>query len=207
MDQETSDLWWGAGILALFLLVVYGVGKLLAAINQARFRRIMAPLAPIVNGKIDGDFNKGWMEGQYRGRTFWMVMFPKRNVYSGESGFKYNSFTITLKEEPGQHDWSLNYGNANLLDAFRGKQQWYVVTENATLRHRLENPALIAELEATVQGWGQGRIVAYTRSNASLAYEADVSPRLIPTEEQFRAKLDLLLRLAEINAQTNSSVA
>lgn len=204
MDPQTDSLWPGVLLLLVFLGLVFLASRVLNTVNKSRFKRALDPLVPIINGKnVGGSFDRGWMEGRFAGRLCWVVTQPNLNAISGQTGHRYNSFTITLKDVKGGQNWSLQYGFSTVLEAFQGKTGWYAVTEDPRLRARLEDPALLAEVEATVIGWGRGRIVTYTRYDASLMYEADVTPNLIPTETQFRAQLALLLRLAAINEEIN----
>jgi hypothetical protein len=64
--------------------------------------------------------------------------------------------------------------------------------------------ALESRGRAIVTGLGAGE-VDYTRASSALRFSEDVRPLRVPPPDRFRAVLDALLQLAEMNASVNTS--
>jgi hypothetical protein len=209
MSQETSDLILGAVGLVIFLVFVFAAGLLLSKYKNARFAKAWSPLVPLVNGTVTGDGGgaaTSWLTGVYRGAQMRASMSPDRNTSSEGGGTKYNYFDVTLLDVPGARDWAVIYDTPIL--GF-GKKGWRVKAEDAALEEDLLRSGVVE----MVARFGVPHLpasfglpaVEYRRRERTLRYSADVTPQWAPTPEHFRAQLELLLRLAEVNKEVNSA--
>lgn len=199
MSQETSDFIFGAGILLVFLILVFALGFLINKLKNIRFRKAWAPLKPIINGRVvedNGGAAASWLTGVYRGRKVHAKLAPGLNKYD-DGGQKYNAFEITLVDVPGQADWSIAYKPTWLG---LGRAEWTIEAENKTLQDALQRGGVIA----WVASLGDPTI-EYRQKAQTLRYSADITPRWVPPPEQFQQQLDVLLKLAAINQQVNAT--
>jgi hypothetical protein len=199
MSQETSDFIFGAVVLAIFLVFVFVLGWLISKFKNARFAKAWAPLLPIISGTITNDGGgaaTSWLAGTYQGRRVRASMTPDRNRYSGESDPKYNHFDVALLDVPGRQDWSVVYKTPVL--GF-GEHGWRIQTEDKALEARL----LAAGVMQLITRLGCDAL-AYQAKAQTLACEQDVTPRWVPTPERFRADLESLILLAQVNEQVNT---
>ena len=186
--EGSSDMVFGSIVLFFFLIFVFVLGKVIYTFKNARFTKAWSPLVPIVNGTVVGDGGGGstsWLTGTWQGRRVQAIMSPGRNRYSDESGFKYNEFGVELLDVPGAQDWRIG-------------EERRIETKDLSLGQRLEASGILLILEA----FG-APTVSYSRAQKRLSYSEDAGSRWIPTPEHFRAELDLMLRLAQINEQVN----
>ncbi|MES1243603.1 MAG: hypothetical protein ABUT39_18495 [Acidobacteriota bacterium] len=183
-----SDTVFGAFVLAVFLVFVFVLGKVIYEVKNRRFVKAWGPLVPIVNGTVTGDGGGGatsWLTGTYRGRRVQATMVPDRNRYSGESGFRYNYYDVALLDVPGRQDWSLEEGRI------------------ATKDKALESSLISLDVASLVAPFGS-TTVEYRRQTNKLQLSEDCGPVWVPMPERFVAELELLLKLAEMNASANA---
>jgi hypothetical protein len=201
MNQEvaTGDLIFGAVVLIIFLIIVLVIGRFLSGLKNQRFSKAWQPLVPLINGKIihdGGGAATSWLIGTYKGTAVQASMIPDRNLYQGESGSRYNYFEVKLMDIPGNQDWRIDY---KMPLAGLGKEGWQIQSQNQTLQSRLQQSDVLSKLARF------GRpMVEYKARLQTITYSEDISPRWVPTPEQFREELALLLQLAAINEETNS---
>src|SRR5262245_47559054 len=196
MNQETQDLILGASILIPFLVVVFIAGKILSDFKNRRFTRAWAPLVPILKGTITHDGGgavTSWLTGTYRGRRVSASMVPGRNMYSGESGFTYNSFEIAFLDLPGAQDWAALVKTPPL-----GQARWHIAADDKALEERLRAAGVIALVERL----GAPK-VTYQRREDRLLFSEDAGPLWVPTPERFQEELEVLLRVVEIQEKVN----
>ena len=200
MNQEVppGDMLFGAVVLAIFLVLVFAVGKVIYSFKSARFTKAWGPLIPILNGQVahdGGGAATSWLTGTYSGRQFRASMIPNRNRYQGESGHNYNYFDVALLGVAGSQDWSIEYRTA-----LWGIQQegWHIESKDAALQERLRASGIID----LVSRFGSPA-VKYGSRERTLLYSEEVTPLWTPMPERFREELDLLLRLAQMNAEVN----
>jgi hypothetical protein len=200
MNQETppGDMLFGAFVLAIFLVFVFGLGFLLNRFKNRRFHQAWAPLIPLLNGRVfddGGGAATSWLSGTYRGQPVRASMIPNRNRYSGESGPRYNYFDIALLEVPGRQDWRIEYKTPVL--GFR-QTGWQIETDDAALKERLQASEVINEIARM----GPEEIKYQVRAK-TLLYSEDVTPLWVPAPGRFQEELELLLLLARVNAEVN----
>jgi hypothetical protein len=123
-------------------------------------------------------------------------MMPGRSLYSGESGFRYNYFDVALLDVPGRQDWTFSYETSIL--GF-GQDGWVIKTEDKALESALKS----LDLVSLVAPFGSPTI-EYSRQSKTLRLSEDCGPVWVPSPERFVAELELLLKLAELNATANA---
>jgi hypothetical protein len=200
MSQEvaTGDIVFGAIILVVLLICALVVGRFISGIKNKRFAKAWAPLVPLINGKVSydgGGAATSWLSGTYRGKRVQASMIPNRNLYTEESGSRYNYFDVALVDIPGQQDWQISYKTAVLGI---GRTGWQMVPDAPIFEARLQD----ANIMATLAHLGNPTI-EYSARGRRLRYSADVTPRWAPPPEKFQAVLEILLQLATIHDEMN----
>lgn len=196
MTQDTKDILQGAAMLVPFLVVVYVIGRILAAFTKAKFKRALAPLAPTIAGTLS-DEGSGALGGTVDGRTIWVRTSEgvRSHQYPGHSNTKRNLFEIELPQIAGAHEWSIALSVASY-----GPLEYVIRSSDDATRDRLTNAGVIADVTA-LNGW---IVIRYSSVMKSLSYTEEVTPRLAPTPERFRQQLDLLAHLARVNDAVNA---
>jgi hypothetical protein len=203
MSQEvaTGDIVFGAIILVGLLICALMVGRFISGIKNKRFARAWAPLMPLINGKASydgGGAATSWLTGTYCGKQVQATMIPDRNLYTEQSGSRYNYFDVALLDIDGQRDWQISYKTAVLGMGHTG---WHLVPEDTLFEARLQNANIMAVL--TQLG---NPTIEYSARGRRLRYSADVTPRWVPTPEKFQAALEILLQLATIHNEMNQKL-
>jgi hypothetical protein len=194
-----SDTMLGSAILAAFLVVVLAVGWVLYRIKNALLAREWAPLLPLIEGgRVVGDGGGGatsWLTGTYRGQRVTAGFSPNVAKYtaSDDGGHHRNSFSVTLDDVPGERDWRLGHERR----ATGG--EWHVTADD----HALQSALAGSRAQAILARLGAGD-VDYTRASRALRFSEDVRPLKVPPPDRFRAVLDALLELAEMNQSVNT---
>ena len=130
-----------------------------------------------------------------------MSFTPAQSVGSGDSATWINAFYIDVMDLVGRQDWRIKFYASGLLG--QGPKQLYIEVEDKALGERLERSGVL-DAVSTVSAPTQGYVtVQYEARRRTLTYTDDVSRRRIPSHEQFAAQLELVARLAEVNAQVN----
>lgn len=198
MNQETADLLFGAGVLVIFLVFVFALGKLIYSWQNWRLTRAWAPLIPLVNGTVTGDGGgaaTSWLSGTYQGRRVQASMTPNRNLYSDDTGTRYNYFDVALLDVPGGADWRVSY-ETPILGI--GRSGWCVTTQDKAL----ETALLAAGVIPLVERFGAPTVV-YEQRTQKLLYSEDVTPRWVPDPDRFGEELTLLGQLIVVNERVN----
>ena len=203
-----SDTLLGAIVLVPFLVFIFVAGYFIYKFKNARLTNAWGPLVGLVNGKVVGDGGGGtssWLSGTYQGRPVVAKLAPNINESTTDStstGVKYNYFDVALTGVPGRHNWAVDYGR-RVLGV--GQSGWRVETKDGALQAALA----AAGVTDLVAPFGQPPQhfhlppVQYSRGEQTLRYRADITPALAPTPQQFGQMVELLARLAVINAQVN----
>jgi hypothetical protein len=181
-----DDFIFGAIVLAIFLVCVFAAGLVLNRVKNARFARTWEPLRTLIGGTVVNDGGgaaTSWLTGTYKGRSVCATISPGRNRYPDETGFRYNYFDVALLETPGKSGWRLRERP---------------IAEDKALEQRLRDAGAMATL-ATI-----GRAEAiYDERQRKLMIVQEAGSEKVPRPEHFEAQLNILLRLAEINAAVN----
>jgi hypothetical protein len=115
-------------------------------------------------------------------------MTPERNLYSGESGPRYNDFAMSIENVQGAHDWTFEF------DA----PVWRVKADTTAVAQRLER----AGIQEHLPGLGFPK-VTYRRSTKLIEYQVDITPSLVPNPALFVRTLDFLIWLEGVNREAN----
>jgi hypothetical protein len=185
--------------LFAFLCVVYLVRRSNVRRWIGRWNELFDGSAGIVNVKSEpklfGMYGTPKLIGTYSG-----VPFEVENIFHGSSeygGTCYYRLTMT----PGRSGkaWKARYGSEGMLDLF-GSKSWYIDTEDEALKQRLVDSGVIA----TLQNRTDHPTIVWDAKQGSLNYIIKVDDYwFVPSPEQFRAQLDLLIDLSETNERVN----
>lgn len=202
MSEDTSDLVLGVIIVVVALPVLYFVARFITKISEAWAGRVLAPLAPILGG--GAKLSAGSLRGSYQGielRAFYAK--DKNDRWDSENSTGFNAFYIEAMGLPGQKDWSIKFHVSGLLG--QGPKKLVIHTADQGLAERLAQTGVIEAVSRVSTPSEDFVTVAYDARRKALTYTDDVSPKSVPAGEQFRAQLDLVIRLVEINAVVNRS--
>jgi hypothetical protein len=185
--MPTSDL-----LKSLYVAVCCG-GFILACTvfvivsRRSSISRAWLPLVHIVNGTLERKYMSAILRGTYQGHPIQATLI----VGGAEDA---DTFRIEMTTDSRGTNWSVRYGSEKLF----GKDQWYVRTSNDRLQQGLAQSGVLAEM----QRWDSHPTVSYQAQPGLLVYEEKGS---VAKPERFRAQLDLLLRLVQINQHVNTA--
>jgi hypothetical protein len=208
MDQETSEILFGAAILIPFLIAVFAAGLVLNRFKNRRFHAAWRPLVPVIDGTVvddGGGAASSWLTGTFEGRRVHASMTPNRSTVPG-SALKYNYFELAVGELAGEHNWRVEY----TLPTFGfGSGEWRIIADELPLAQRLERAGVL-DIVAGMQAGARPAsptlpAVNYLKNAATLTYCEDVGGGWTPAPDRFRHQLALLIQLAAIHTQMNSS--
>jgi hypothetical protein len=199
VSQETSSLVLGVLIFVALIPVLYFGARVAGTIGDAWSARILAPLAPAIGGTVHR--NGPYIRGRHQGHDVRVSFTPGQSVGSGDSASAINAFHIEVMDQAGRQDWSISFHLSGFLG--QGPKELFIEVKDAALGKRLEHAGVLDAVSA-VSAPTQGYVtVAYEARRQVLTYTDDVSPRRIPSSDLFAAQLELVTRLAEVNAQLN----
>lgn len=197
MSQDTSDLVLGALVLVVLIPVLYFVGRFVATIGDAWSARILARLAPAIGGTV---YRSGLcIKGRYRDRDVRVSFTTGQSVGSGEGATAINALCIEVVDLAGRQDWRIKFHLSGLLG--QGPKQLYIEVQDTALGKRLERSGVLDAVSAVSAPTQDYVTVAYEARRKILTYTDDVSPRRVPSHKDFAVQLELVARLAEVNAQ------
>jgi hypothetical protein len=193
-DVSFSEILFGSVVIAGFLAVAYVIGRVSSAWTNRRFTQAWSPLVRILDGGTltydKGAAVSSTLHGTWKGHRVRACMSPERNRYSFQAPDRFNEFDVTIEGAVGDQDWTLRY-DTKVLGV--GHDGWKVTIGDAATQARVEAAGVVAALAA----FGTPKL-EYFANTHSLRFTEDVTPRLVPTPERFRATLDLLVRLREL---------
>lgn len=197
MEQEvsTSDIIFGSVVIAIFLIVAYGIGRAHSAWKNRSFSRAWAPLVPIVGGTVTYDRSaavSSSLYGTYKQHAVLAIMTPQRNRYHFASPDRYNEFEVLLTDVAGVHDWSI-YHEKSILGI--GRDGWQIRSSDAQLQARLEATCIASTLALLGTP-----VLQYTADTHTLRFSNDITPNLVLIPRQFNEVLELLIHLARVQA-------
>jgi len=194
-----SETVLGVLILIVVTPVLYFVGRAAGIIGDAWSARLLAPLAPAIGGTVDQ--SGPCVRGRYQGRDVRVSFTTQQSVGSGDSAGSINAFYIEVTELSGRQDWRLKFHYQGLFGP--SQKELYIEVKDEALGQRLEHAGVLAAVAAVSAPTECYVTVQYEARRKVLTFTDDVSPRRIPSHEQFAAQLLLVARLAEINEQVN----
>jgi hypothetical protein len=201
---QSDSILPGVLIVIVMLPVLYGIGRAGSALGNIWSAYVLAPLAPMINGKVER--NRGRLVGTYEGWPV-QVTFDRRSVgpSSGRSSItsRINAFSIAIPDLPGEADWQLQFHVTGMFG--QGARELGFGMADSPLRLRLEQAGVIADVGAVSSPTLSYRTVQYEARARTLTYTDDVSPSRIPSSARFAALLALTARLAALNARVNTA--
>lgn len=172
-----------AGLIAWFL--IWSTRK-----SNAEYAKLWGRIAGLVNGTSKGNR----MTGTYQGAP----VEAEIKMFSDDDETTYY-YKLSLAPGGRGQDWSVRYGGERLFGS--GKQHWHVKTKDDALKARLV-AARVLELVAVRP---QHTEVNYKAKLGTLVYQEDATGAFdVPAPEEFKAQLELLARLADVNRQVNA---
>ena len=179
---------WIVGVVVVIALIAAFVVWIVKRSN-AKY----AQLWPALASMVDGTFKSSKMTGTYNG----MPVQARINAVSNDNSTEY-FYELTLTPGAQGKDWALSYTGDKLLGL--GEKHWHIKTKDHALEQRLSALGVIDLIE----DWRGHPNVTYKSKHGILKYETRVHNAFeLPAPDQFKAQLDLLARLAQINAQAN----
>ena len=170
----------------LVLLIVFLVVRFLRSANS-RYGKLWGPLAALVSGKAQGSR----LSGTYRG-----MPVAARITGGGEDTPYY--YELTMTPGPSPQDWSLGFTGEKFLGT--GTKAWRVRSKDDGLQRRLTD----AGAALAVQDLAGQPDITFKGKNGVLTYRTQTNGAFdIPTVDQFKAQLDLLAQLSELNGKAN----
>lgn len=173
---------WG---IALGILVFLVLMIALVLGRKARSRRAWKRLVQVIDGQIKSERRIRTLTGQYRGHP---VIARVPEVAGGVPA----PFFIVVPAGPGGQDWEIAYRSEKLL----GPETWRAFSKDPALHDWLEG----ARIPERLQGWPKSTIIRYEARRGSLCLGEDFSA---PSAEHFRAQLDVLEAMLEVNREMN----
>ncbi|MCF0075674.1 hypothetical protein LZD49_34700 [Dyadobacter sp. CY261] len=197
MLLELSDTQLGAIILVIVLPLLYLLARVAAKIAEASTARLLAPLAPPIEGKIE----KTRIRGRYRGRDILVSFSPDQSVGTGESATRINAFIIEALHVAGRQDWHLQFYITGWLG--QGPKKLIIHAQDQALQERLRQSDVlqtVSEVSAPTQSYVT---IRYQARSQRLTYTDDVSPEKVPSLEHYALQLALVDHLVAINTSVN----
>jgi len=204
MSASSSDsIMPGVLIVLVMLPVLYGIGRAGSALGNVRSAYLLAPLAPMIGGHVERSRRR--LVGTYEGWPVQVFFEPQRSV--GSSGnassatSRMNAFSIAIPDLPGAADWRLQFHVTGTFGQGGRELGFGMVDES--LRQRLEDADVIADVGAVSSPTLSYVTVQYEARTQTLTYTDDVSPSRVPNLARFAVHLALAARLAALNARVN----
>ena len=204
MSASSSDsIMPGVLIVLVMLPVLYGIGRAGSALGNVRSAYLLAPLAPMIGGHVERSRRR--LVGTYEGWPVQVFFEPQRSV--GSSGnassatSRMNAFSIAIPDLPGASDWRLQFHVTGTFGQGGRELGFGMVDES--LRQRLEEADVIADVGAVSSPTLSYVTVQYEARTQTLTYTDDVSPSRVPNLARFAVHLALAARLAALNARVN----
>jgi len=204
MSASSSDsIMPGVLIVLVMLPVLYGIGRAGTALGNVRSGYLLAPLAPMIGGHVE----RGRLVGTYEGLPVQVFFDPQRSVGSSGSGSstssRMNAFSIAIPQLPGAADWRLQFHVTGTFG--QGGRELGFGMADESLRQRLEEAGVIADVGAVSSPTLSYVTVQYESRTQTLTYTDDVSPSRVPNLARFAVHLALVARLAALNARVNAA--
>jgi hypothetical protein len=200
MDQETRNFILSAMSIPFLLIFLYIVGRVIGAILGVWSSLLIAPLAPLIDGAVD--WKSSCIKGTYQGRNICAYSTPKQNLGSGESATWIHAFHIEVSDLTGKQDWQIHFMQTGMFG--QGDKRLTIGVRDEALGERLYDSGVIAQVGRVSSPTDSYVTVKYETKRGILTYTDDVSPKRIPSREQFEAQLALAAVLATLNEQVNS---
>ena len=144
-----------------------------------------------VSAIIGGTRHRAKLIGSYEGRPV--------EVFIQDEGYEMTSYRyyLIMKVPMRGYDWTIDYGEFSFLNPTKS---WHIKSGDEAIRQRLREAGAVELVEQ--DRWRPK--VRYRADRGTLEYarfvvEADS----VPAPDEFKAQLDLLARLADMNEELN----
>jgi hypothetical protein len=206
MSASSSDsIMPGVLIVLVMLPVLYGIGRAGSALGNVRSAYLLAPLAPMIGGHVERSRRR--LVGTYEGWPVQVFFEPQRSVGSSSNASsvtsRMNAFSIAIPNLPGAADWRLQFHVTGTFG--QGGRELGFGMLDESLRRRLEEAGVIADVGAVSSPTLSYVTVQYETRTQTLTYTDDVSPSRVPNLARFAVHLALVARLAALNARVNAA--
>jgi hypothetical protein len=206
MSAPSSDsILPGVVIVLVMLPVLYGIGRAGSALGSVWSAYVLAPLAPMIGGHVERSRRR--LVGTYEGWPVHVFFEPQRSVgllgNASTVASRMNAFCIAIPDQPGDADWRLQFHVTGLLG--QGGRELGFGMADESLRSRLEQAGVIADVGAVSSPTLSYVTVQYETRTRTLTYTDDVSPSRVPSGARFAVHLALVARLAALNSRVNTT--
>jgi hypothetical protein len=206
MSASSSDsIMPGVLIVLVMLPVLYGIGRAGSALGNVRSAYLLGPLAPMIGGHVERSRRR--LVGTYEGWPVQVFFEPQRSVGSSSNASsvtsRMNAFSIAIPNLPGAADWRLQFHVTGTFG--QGGRELGFGMVDGSLRRRLEEAGVIADVGAVSSPTLSYVTVQYETRTQTLTYTDDVSPSRVPNLARFAVHLALVARLAALNARVNAA--
>jgi hypothetical protein len=174
---------------SLFVDAAVGAAVVIAAAavwaarrGRDRFAPVWRPLLAIIGGQS----RAGRISGTYSG------MPVEARIAEDGDGASFWELSLTLPG--GGADWSLTYTGQKFLGS--GTKAWRIKSKDEGVPVRMGDAGALD----LVRQWPTYPEIDYKAKTGLLSYRENVGgPYAVPAPDAFRAQLDLLVKLAELN--------
>jgi hypothetical protein len=175
------------GFTALGILVFLVLIVALVAGRKAGSRRSWQRLVRVIDGEIKTEKKIRTLTGRYHGH-------PVIARVSDGAGEAPAPFFVVVPAGPGGQDWEIAHRSEKLL----GPETWRAFSKDPALHERLEG----ARIPERLQGWPKSTTIRYEARRGTLSLGEDLSKT---SAEHFRAQLDVLEAMLEVNREMNAA--
>lgn len=197
MQLDIADTLLGAIILGIALPLLYLLARGAAKIADASTARLLAPLAPPIEGKLE----QTRIRGRYGGHELMVSSFPGQSVGTGESATRINAFIIEVLHVVGQQDWHLQFYVTGWLG--QGPKELIIHAQDQALGERLRQSDVLLAVNGVSAPTDSYVTVRYEARWQRLIYTDDVSPEKVPSLQHYAKQLALLDHLVGVNNSVN----
>jgi hypothetical protein len=198
-DDTLYKIYGVIGFIAMISIIIV-ISRIVGRIANRFTARAMAPLAGAIGGLVDPEVP--CITATYQGCILRAFNAPKTSVGHGDAAWTINAFYIEVPNLPGRSSWRLKYFVTGILG--QGPKKLYIETSDEALADRLVRSGIVEEVTAVGSPSTVYVTAEYDVRHKTLTFIDDVLPRKLPTRETFLLQAGLAVRLAQVNADTNS---
>ncbi len=150
------------------------------------YNKAWARLSQVVHGNVSSQHMSSTLRGDYHGHPV-LAMIRR----GGQDTL--DVFSVEIPAGPGGRGWEIAYRSEQLL----GRETWRVSTKDPALQSKLD----AAGVATRFRDWPEHTSVHYDAAQGVLVLREEI---FAPSSEHFKAQLDLLESLAEMNRRLNA---
>ena len=125
-------------------------------------------------------------------------------IGSGDTAYRMNAFYVEAPDLAGEANWQISFSSSRWSSLAK---DLVASSPDAALAERLNGSGALDLIAAVNVASYSYVVAAYDAGTKVLTYTDDVSPRRVPMPDHFTRQLDLVARLAAINAAVNPARA